>query len=148
MAARDLAIGIVNDVMACTALIGERRIGPPTLAEYNRRLIAERTGWPAGAVEMCEALEAEHWPWDLWWVPTTTIAGKLWPQGWTATRHDACLPGADEMRPGPPDGISRYPCVYGQTVAELVFKMALMEERVAQDQHQREWMLKRWMAPR
>jgi hypothetical protein len=122
--------------------------GPLTLPAQNRRIIAERTGWPAGAVEMCERVEAEHPPWDLWWIPETMIAGKRWPQGWTATRTDADLPHADEMRPGRPDGISRHPCVYGETLVELLAKMAAMDERVAQDQHQREWMLKQWMAPR
>lgn len=37
------------------------------LAAKNRRLIAERLGWPAGTVEVCERLEAESPGWSVSW---------------------------------------------------------------------------------
>lgn len=37
------------------------------LARRNRRLIAERLDWPDGAVQECEAVEAERPDWAVTW---------------------------------------------------------------------------------
>jgi hypothetical protein len=55
------------------------------LAWRNRRTIAERTGWPAGAVDACEQIEAAHPTWDVGWRPANTIRGFEAPAGFYAT---------------------------------------------------------------
>jgi hypothetical protein len=40
---------------------------PPVDPELNRQLIAERIGWPAGAIEACTALEADYPRWLVFW---------------------------------------------------------------------------------
>lgn len=58
------------------------------LAYKNRRVIAERVGWPAGAVEACEAIDAAHDGWYTTWVDgyIVTIDGRseLKPTGYYA----------------------------------------------------------------
>lgn len=76
----------------------------PELAWRNRRLIAERLGWPVGALQECEWVEREHPGWSPWWQDANEWAGK--PAGYYARR-----PGQS----GP-----RYPEPYGATPAELV----------------------------
>jgi hypothetical protein len=39
----------------------------PALAAKNRRLLAGRKDWPQGAVEACEAIEAQHPDWFPMW---------------------------------------------------------------------------------
>ncbi len=39
----------------------------PELREHNRRIIAERLGWPDGAREACETLEADNPGWHAYW---------------------------------------------------------------------------------
>lgn len=39
----------------------------PELARMNRMIIAERTGWPDGAVEACEKLEDAAPGWSINW---------------------------------------------------------------------------------
>jgi hypothetical protein len=39
----------------------------PELAWRNRRIIAARIGWPAGALEACEAVEKARPDWDPYW---------------------------------------------------------------------------------
>lgn len=39
----------------------------PELAAKNRRILAERVGWPGGAVEACEAFDATHPEWSATW---------------------------------------------------------------------------------
>lgn len=41
---------------------------PPFDPEENRTLIAERMGWPDGAVEACRDLEREFPSWTVYWV--------------------------------------------------------------------------------
>ena len=45
---------------------GEGKLAPigPEMVRRNRRLIAERTGWPVAAVVTCEQVEGVHprWP--------------------------------------------------------------------------------------
>lgn len=33
----------------------------------NRRLLADRLGWPKGTVEKCNAVEADFPDWIVWW---------------------------------------------------------------------------------
>jgi len=40
---------------------------PPVDPEKNRALIAERLGWPDGALEACRKLEAEFPAWMVFW---------------------------------------------------------------------------------
>lgn len=35
--------------------------------DLNRRLVAERLRWPAGALEACTALAAAHPEWTIYW---------------------------------------------------------------------------------
>lgn len=55
----------------------------------NRRLMAERRGWPAGALEVCERLDREHPGWSVWWRFATTEPGIEHPAGYVADRLDA-----------------------------------------------------------
>ncbi len=57
------------------------------LARYNRRIIAERVGWPVGALEMCEHLDAAYPGWMVWWHPESVIAGWGHPAGYVASRR-------------------------------------------------------------
>ena len=43
---------------------------PPEVQERNRELVAERLGWPDGALEACRKVEAVHSGWYCWWSPT------------------------------------------------------------------------------
>ena len=52
----------------------------PELAARNRRIIAERTGWPEGALEECERLEAEHPGYSVSWFPENKIGDPAWHQ--------------------------------------------------------------------
>jgi hypothetical protein len=52
---------------------------PPVDPELNRRVIAERLDWPAGAADACEAIERDYPRWSAFWV-----AGDLPP--WSARR--------------------------------------------------------------
>jgi hypothetical protein len=42
---------------------------PPEVQERNRELVAERLGWPDGAIEACRKVEAAHPGWYSWWSP-------------------------------------------------------------------------------
>ena len=42
---------------------------PPEVQERNREIIAERLGWPAGAVSNCRQVEAGRPRWYCWWTP-------------------------------------------------------------------------------
>lgn len=58
----------------------------PELAVRNRRLTAERTGWPDGALEACEKLEAETPGWSISWYAG---GGMTWVEaGYYASRAD------------------------------------------------------------
>lgn len=37
--------------------------------EQAREIVAERLGWPPGAVEACRAVEEKHPTWYCWWTP-------------------------------------------------------------------------------
>lgn len=47
---------------------------PPVDPELNRQLIAERLGWPTGALEACLALEAAYPRWIVHWTSGGTPA--------------------------------------------------------------------------
>jgi len=47
----------------------------PEMGRRNRRLIAERTGWPKGAVEACEAIERDHPGWRVDYMHESNIRG-------------------------------------------------------------------------
>lgn len=55
------------------------------LAWRNRRVLAERQGWPDGAVEACEQLEVTHRGWSFSWRTANTIKGFERPEGFYAT---------------------------------------------------------------
>jgi hypothetical protein len=60
--------------------------GPtPTLAWRNRRVLAERLNWPAGALEACERLELEHSDLSFSWRAANTVKGFERPEGFYAT---------------------------------------------------------------
>lgn len=72
----------------------------------NRRLIAERLGWPTGAVEACEWIEAAAPGWHAAW---SHGDGQEWDRpGYYAERRDW-----HRLDPGP-----RW--VYGETPDELL----------------------------
>lgn len=53
------------------------------LREHNRRIIAERLGWPAGAAQACQNIEADNPGWSAYWQP----ADARHAEGWYAI-HD------------------------------------------------------------
>jgi len=77
----------------------------PALWAKNRRVIAERSGWPDGAVDACEQLERD-WPdWSVSWEAGGGKESK--DPGFYANRHDW-----HPRDPGPRDQ-------YGATPDEL-----------------------------
>lgn len=56
----------------------------PELARWNRIVIAARTGWPAGAVEICEAIEQANPGWRVRWRHKHTIPRFERPAGFYA----------------------------------------------------------------
>lgn len=58
----------------------------PELARMNRMIIAEHAGWPDGALEACEKLEADSPGWGITW----NAGGQMtWVEaGYYATRID------------------------------------------------------------
>lgn len=69
--------------------------GPKRSAEHakmvrrNRELIAERTGWPEGALAECLAVEGENPGWRVWWATENRAAGFKSPAGFHAFHDDA-----------------------------------------------------------
>lgn len=55
------------------------------LAWRNRRILADRLGWPAGALAACEALDRRFPGWHTSWAPANTAAGFEAPAGYWAT---------------------------------------------------------------
>jgi hypothetical protein len=54
----------------------------PDMPERNRALIAERCGWPAGAVDECRRLEREFLGWVVYWAPEWRFPGFEHPAGY------------------------------------------------------------------
>lgn len=51
----------------------------------NQRLIAERTGWPDGALEACIDLEDRHPGWNVSWMGENVTPGWERPAGFYAS---------------------------------------------------------------
>jgi hypothetical protein len=83
------------------------------LAWNNRRILAERLGWPVGAVQECEWVEREHPEWFPTWQDANDWSGR--PAGYYARRYGQ-------------DG-DRYPEPYGATPLELIAAMKTAPER-------------------
>lgn len=73
----------------------------PELLPANRRLLAERLDWPAGAVDECERLDAEFPTWHVFY----RHAAEEEPGGWYAHHEQVGCRGArrygttaDELR--------------------------------------------------
>lgn len=65
------------------------------MAERNRELIAERGGWPTGALAEVRAVEAERPGWSCAWFPANTTPGFERDPGFYAWRR-----GEDPQRNG------------------------------------------------
>lgn len=61
----------------------------------NRRLIAERTGWPEGALEACADMEDRHPGWHVSWMAENVTPGWERPAGFWATHPGGSHPGGD-----------------------------------------------------
>ena len=61
----------------------------PELAWRNRQVLAQRLGWPAGALEACEAIELQHPDWHPSYCQANTTPGFESPAGFYATRRHA-----------------------------------------------------------
>jgi hypothetical protein len=104
----------------------------------NRRVLAARCGWPAGVLETCVRLEAEHPDWRVGWLDANPITGWERPAGYCATRDDVSLPRGDELRRLPEDGVARHPHVFGATPAALRERIAAMQQRIDREARRRE----------
>lgn len=97
------------------------------LRASNRRIIAQRAGWPAGVLQACEDLDGEHPGWAVGWLPENYARGWERPAGFCASRVDRAVIGADR--------------VFGLTASDLRARIAAVEARqtakVAADQ--RRW---------
>lgn len=111
------------------------------LSDRNRRSLAERQHWPAGAIDRCVRLERRHPGWSVWWLPACTNPGWERPAGYTASWGGEWLPGGDTMRRAPEDGVARKPRVFAVTVAALEGRIAAMDERIEakREQERRTW---------
>lgn len=59
----------------------------PDLLRHNWRVMAERVGWPDGAVEACERILEAFPDWVPGWQHESKIAGFEHPAGFYASRH-------------------------------------------------------------
>lgn len=90
----------------------------------NRRIIARRTGWPAGALAECERLDQEHPGWAFWWLPENRYPGWERPAGFSARQQrDSSVFG---------------PSVFGPDVDALLEKIGAVEQRIAAEEAERE----------
>jgi len=72
------------------------------LAWRNRRILADRLGWPVGAVQECEWVEREHPGWSPHWREANAWSGQ--PAGYYALRYD------HDRRDAAAYGVSRVRC--------------------------------------
>ncbi|MEV6350904.1 hypothetical protein [Actinoplanes sp. NPDC051851] len=100
------------------------------LAWRNRRLIAERTGWPDGALETCERLDEDHQGWSVMWVAENPGVGREHPAGFSATRSGWRLLGGDDLWG---DNHRRAVLVFAPTVPELEERIDHMTARWAKE---------------
>lgn len=112
------------------------------MAARSREALAERQGWPSGVLPTCVGLERGHPGWDVMWLPENRSKGFEREAGFAATRLDATLEDADELRPGRPH---QQPRVFAADPVELVAKMAAMDERIAAavEADRRQWRVMR-----
>lgn len=68
-------------------MTGPKRPAGRQLAWANRKVLAERLGWPAGMLEACEQLDREHPDWTAFWRSEVTWAQHPHPAGFVATRE-------------------------------------------------------------
>lgn len=54
---------------------GPKRRPGLSFARQNQKLIAERTGWPEGALQTCWEIEGRHPGWMVDWLHENTIKG-------------------------------------------------------------------------
>lgn len=89
------------------AIVGGYFDLPPgrDLGTRNRRLIAERLNWPAGAVEACEAVESAYPAWNPSYHAADVVAGVERPAGYYAA---------------PVGAVFRYTFVYGADIVALL----------------------------
>lgn len=102
-----------------------------TLAWRNRRVLARRGGWPAGALAECERLDREYPAWSFHWLTENRLKGWEHPAGFSARRLSGYLVGGDEMRRAPEDNVLRKPHVFGPDVPALLDRIAAVEVRIA-----------------
>lgn len=85
---------------------------PSAMAERNREVLAERLGWPDGAVEATRQIERDFPGWVAWWSGRENKAkGFESPVGYSATY---------EHRAG---GLVNRTTVYGVTPEELAARI-------------------------
>lgn len=108
------------------------------LSWRNRRIIARRTGWPAGALAECERLDVEHPGWTVCWLPVNRRPGWERSAGFAAHLLAGWLVGSNELRREPEDGVPRMPWVFGPDVVTLERKIAAVNARITGDEADRE----------
>ncbi|BEL06073.1 hypothetical protein Q0Z83_042640 [Actinoplanes sichuanensis] len=109
-------------------------IVPPqeTLAWKNRRLMAQRLPYPAGALDSCERFDRDHPFWSASWMPPNLGRGSDRPAGFGARRTDYVrLRRCDDFRRGEPDDVPRQPWAFGETIDALEHRVAEMEALIA-----------------
>ena len=101
------------------------------LAWRNRRVLADRLGWPDGVLEDCERLDRE-WPrWSIGWWAESRIRGFERPAGFHAS-----ITGTSVTWWGPL-GVRREPWVDAATADELAVRMGEVQEQVEAEEERR-----------
>ncbi|GIF16521.1 hypothetical protein [Actinoplanes teichomyceticus] len=108
------------------------------LRRHNRIVVARRTGWPAGALAICERLDAEHPGWHASWLGPNYGRGWERPAGFAAWRPGWWMVGCNDLRRLPEDGITRKPVAFGPSVAELEARIAVIEALHAEEEAEEE----------
>lgn len=101
------------------------------LAKRNRRTLARRSGWPAGALAECERLDLAYPGWTFAWLHANHDPEWARPAGFGARRLEGRLAGGDELRRGPDDGVARVPWCFGPDIPTLERKILRVEEKIA-----------------
>ncbi|GAA2696619.1 hypothetical protein [Actinoplanes palleronii] len=99
------------------------------LAWHNRRVLAERLHWPAGALEECERLGRPRW-WVVWDLGCTT-PGWVRPAGYRAEMVGTAITWWTL------GGLSSGPWTSAATPAELAERMAEVQEGVEAEEERR-----------
>jgi hypothetical protein len=56
------------------------------LAWANRQILADRLGWPVGALQQCERIESAYPDWSVTWLRGNTVKGFESPPRFWAVR--------------------------------------------------------------